>query len=536
MKKVLAILAVLLMWSIPAVIEATADTDVTIEAGELVHSESGLTTDVMVHFDDLALYHEQVYLSYHIYDENGAVLVFENQRIPFAPEEDGRACVTVNVNHNSGQPAQIRFDLVDERNAFWFSTNTEIAFQTEVVHLGREQQGQASSATATVIAGVICVAGVATFIFVALKRKRKTGGDNLTVPGKRLDFLDLLRAFACLCVVYSHYAGYLLGNLNGYFSQLLDCQQERPRFLLLRVIEDPSGLGVSIFFLITGFLTAHSLEKDSKASFLLRRLLRIYPVYIAGLAIMWVTSILYTRWAGTTLPWGISEWLASASLLRDWLHIPSVDALGWTLEVQLKMYVGYFLLKRWRILDNCFRMILLMAGAAAFNMIMGPYMKIDSVLQPILYVVIFSVVFLLFGLLGVVLHNYHCGKWNMRESAAVCVVCFLCFRLALTHSEVVGVGHLPAYTTGAVIFVLAFLMREHVRVGWIMSFLAKISFSVYVLHAINGYYLLSIFDRYGVHPYLSMAAVITLCIIISYVFYRLVEAPLLTRIRKLKSF
>jgi len=119
---------------------------------------------------------------------------------------------------------------------------------------------------------------------------------------------------------------------------VLDTHWGKPSFLLIHVIDRSGEISVSIFFLITGFLVPYSLDKNPKASFLLQKALRIYPVYIAGSALMFLTSVLYTNWAGTVLPWGLKEWLASVSLLRDWMWIPSIDSLGWTLEVQLKMY------------------------------------------------------------------------------------------------------------------------------------------------------------------------------------------------------
>ena len=45
---------------------------------------------------------------------------------------------------------------------------------------------------------------------------------------------------------------------------------------------------------------------------------------------------------------GIREYAIQATTLRDWFWIPTVDGIGWTLEVQLKMYIVRFLLSRVR--------------------------------------------------------------------------------------------------------------------------------------------------------------------------------------------
>lgn len=339
-----------------------------------------------------------------------------------------------------------------------------------------------------------------------------------------------MRAFACLCVMYSHYVGYVLGAVNGVFAQLLDSHWESPSFLLTHVIDNPSETGVSVFFLITGFLIPYSLDKNSKASFLLQKALRIYPVYIAGSALMFFTSVLYTHWAGTVLPWGFKEWVASVSLLRDWMWIPSIDSLGWTLEVQLKMYVVYFLLKRLRILDNSFSLILTMAGGTALSMIISFYLpgflEKNLRLYTTMYVIVFNVVFLLYGLIGIALYNYCIGKWDLKESLAAGAASYLFFYLALTRAPMMGEATVKSYTASAAIFVIAFLMRERIKISRALSFISKISFSVYVVHGLNGYYLLSVFDSMGTNPYVALAVTFVLCIIVSYAFYKVVEEPM----------
>lgn len=545
-KKILVLVGVCLLLMTSAALAAGAD--VSIEASEPVYTVTGFTTDVTVYFAEPSLHHDRVYLSYHICDEEGNMLVFENQRIPFDIEEDGSATIKVRVVNSAlpelaqMQRAAVHFDFVDEKNAFWFSYNPAVNFQEGVVLFECGQQGNEHAASATIVAVLICVVGVGLIVFATLRRRKtekQNGGEKLAQPGKPLDFLNLLRAIGCICVVFSHYAGFLCGNLSTSFAQLMIRQQDAPRLLQNLLIEYPNGLGAAIFFPITGFLAARSLDKDSKLSFVLQKLVRIYPVYIGGLVVLYVTSILYTNWAGTTLPWGFKGWLATASLLRDWMWIPSVDGLGWSLEVNLKMYIVYFLLKKLRILEKSFSMVLVMTGGAAFNMVVAPYlntfMEFNMQLYVVAYVLVFSVVFLMFGMIGIVFYNYYSRKWDLKESLATGVTCFLCFYLALTHSMLSVEVYLKPYTISATLFALGFLLRERIRVGRVMSFIAKISFSVYVLHALSGYYMMSVFDHYGVHPYLSLAATVTLCIVGSLVFYKVVEAPLSKGLRKLFS-
>lgn len=116
-------------------VPAAEQPQVTIETGASSYSESMFFVDVTVSFNDVALYNEQVYLSYHIVDGSGEILVYENQRLPLSLDETGSAWTTVCIDAATvpaaadGTKIWIQFDLVDEQNVYWFSGNTAIDFQ-----------------------------------------------------------------------------------------------------------------------------------------------------------------------------------------------------------------------------------------------------------------------------------------------------------------------------------------------------------------------------------------------------------------------
>ncbi len=117
------------------------EAQVIIETGAMTYFDTGFAVDVTVTFKDTSLYNEQVYLSYHVVDENGECLIYENQRLPFYPDA---AFTTVYVEWTSIEAiadrstAVIQFDLVDEANVYWFSENSDIIFQTASVVFDRE--------------------------------------------------------------------------------------------------------------------------------------------------------------------------------------------------------------------------------------------------------------------------------------------------------------------------------------------------------------------------------------------------------------
>ena len=90
--------------------------------------------------------------------------------------------------------------------------------------------------------------------------------------GERYGRIQILRFVAALGVVLYHGSLYL--------------QQKRPDAgVAVRVFDHHFALGVQLFFVISGFVIAHSIERMSVGEFARRRLLRIYPAYWLAVAI-----------------------------------------------------------------------------------------------------------------------------------------------------------------------------------------------------------------------------------------------------------
>jgi peptidoglycan/LPS O-acetylase OafA/YrhL len=94
--------------------------------------------------------------------------------------------------------------------------------------------------------------------------------------GNRYVFLDYLRVVAAWLVVWDHLA--VIGPLNQHIlfgpAGWVREHITRP----LQIIQDFGWFGVAVFFLISGFIISDRARVESAYSFIVRRLLRIYPV------------------------------------------------------------------------------------------------------------------------------------------------------------------------------------------------------------------------------------------------------------------
>lgn len=116
---------------------AEAASDVSIQlVGEPCIEDSGMTVSVQVSFEDMSFYNDKVYLSYHILDEEGQAVITENERIKIDMEQQTIQQLELEIDLSNAKSITgddrlvIEFDIVDEKNAFWFSTNESMNFAT----------------------------------------------------------------------------------------------------------------------------------------------------------------------------------------------------------------------------------------------------------------------------------------------------------------------------------------------------------------------------------------------------------------------
>jgi peptidoglycan/LPS O-acetylase OafA/YrhL len=112
-----------------------------------------------------------------------------------------------------------------------------------------------------------------------------------------------------------------------------------------KAILDPGQIGVSVFFVISGFVLPLSLQKNYRFTdfprFLIRRFVRIEPTYLVSMvvAIVWVWTA--TRLAPNASPWQFDLGQIGAHLLYlvpftdyDW-----VNDVYWTLAIEFQFYL-----------------------------------------------------------------------------------------------------------------------------------------------------------------------------------------------------
>ena len=111
--------------------------------------------------------------------------------------------------------------------------------------------------------------------------------------------LDYIRAIAVILVTYYHvitygpHASSFLGPIADFFDVL---SFNEIVSLVLGNVLNLGEIGVSLFFLVSGFLIMKSRVGKTVGSFIIRRLIRIYPIAIAGVIFSFLFIVLINHY------------------------------------------------------------------------------------------------------------------------------------------------------------------------------------------------------------------------------------------------
>lgn len=141
----------------------------------------------------------------------------------------------------------------------------------------------------------------------------------------RVNEIDLLRFCAAMAVVLYHYA------FRGYAADGLS----EVAYPALAPFAKYGYLGVQLFFMISGFVILMTAANGSIRSFLVSRVVRLYPAFWACCTLTFGTILVL----GTTAtPFSLREYLVNLTMFSGFTDVRSIDGSYWSLFVEMRFY------------------------------------------------------------------------------------------------------------------------------------------------------------------------------------------------------
>ena len=336
----------------------------------------------------------------------------------------------------------------------------------------------------------------------------------------RLKHIDSIRGLAALAVIYFHIAEYATKRnlVPNVFEQYL--------FEFFTHYVDLGKVAVTVFFAVSGFVIPFSIFKFRTKpilSFAISRVFRLYPAYWVSLFFgVLFLFVLHDKPISSTVV------LVNVSMLQQFVGVPNVIDLYWTLQVELIFYFICALLFVAKGLDDTRTVMAVGLASLGFALILGLLRYFLERKVPVALPLALSVMF--WGL-AIRYHSEDSVRWKrplvcltVALLVVIPVVSILAYNKDMGFQET-WYKYTATYYLAIALF---YLLYRYVRItAPVFVYLGTISYSAYLFGFVVQDGLLTllgirVFD-YPVHLFILATSLATIGI--ASVVYRLVEAP-----------
>ena len=338
----------------------------------------------------------------------------------------------------------------------------------------------------------------------------------------KLIFANQLRGLAAIFVAISHLVGvfWAMRDFVGLATATPVIVGTTPPALgfLAQPWLNFGPFGVGVFFLISGLVIPISLGQHTRGSFLLARILRIYPTYIVALLLEMAVLHASAIYWGKPFPYGNWAIVSNALLIYNTVGQPSIDLVNWTLCVELKFYVLTMLLAPQIRRGSVPTILLTGAAILAANAALISYpFRAGGLQHELAAQFTIESTFIVFMLIGV-LFNFHLrGLLRLPGFMAACGGMLTLFLASWTQSAIAS--QFPVvmvnYLYALCLFFFCFLLRGYARPIGFLDFIASISFPFYLIHSLIGFSLLKILILrlgFSYAPAVCITVVVLVCV------------------------
>ncbi|HEV2805081.1 MAG TPA: acyltransferase [Chthoniobacterales bacterium] len=354
-----------------------------------------------------------------------------------------------------------------------------------------------------------------------------------------IPFIEGLRAIACLLVVYCHI---LAGRADLYHYDWPFYVFVRDFFVApLGIIQNFGFFGVALFFLVSGFIITHTVQREDRIAFCVKRVFRIFPpligAVIAVLALHWI-DFRATGVPNQTVMLRPHEVLLSTVALNALFNAGSVIVVGWTLTIELLFYANVVLLNTmlrrsawWAALTFIALPTVLIRLCIEWGLTKSLGVNIGQLATLSEYLPVFGI--------GMVIYYGWAGRLSVGKTVALAVTAWiaLVYNLSLMQpfNLLAPTSHTTQIAYVIVVFVAGMWLWQNVErnPAW-LRFFSNISYSLYLIHYPFGLFAM---DRLHGRIGFTAAALVSLTLVtgMSYLSFRFIEKPSQRLARKILS-
>lgn len=323
---------------------------------------------------------------------------------------------------------------------------------------------------------------------------------------RRIEYIDAIRGIASVMVLIDHAVAYWVPAYRDWSLQYLNLGR----------------VGITAFFLVSGYVVGLTLTKQPIRTFALRRFWRLYPVY-------WLTTAFYVGVlaAGGDAPLDFSLFVIAINLtmLQGFIGVVSILGPAWTLGVEVAYYAQAVAAKALGILPRASWLgYLWLAGFLAMavsNVALGSDF---TALAPLM---------LYTASLGYALYVKETQDRNdllrlLLAGGLVVPLGSIALLQAQAGEPWSWMAFVCSFTLGCLFFGLFYLARRISMPQWLL-WLGAISYALYLVHIS----VIELVARLGAAPIPSVLIVLAGSVALGGLLHRFVEQPMIALGRRL---
>jgi len=325
-----------------------------------------------------------------------------------------------------------------------------------------------------------------------------------------------LRAIAPLLVFYDHIFGIKIREHGG--SIIVDKVDE---FVLkpFGIIQDFGFLGVSIFFIISGFIISHVIQRESMVQFILKRIFRIYPALILSIIVICILNLIIPSYSFKE--WSIWDIGLSMTLL-NYMFVGNIviQGVAWTLIIEVLFYISFVIV--FFVTKSLFK--------AAIGLMVGVFVILlnSRELGDTFFLFSVSMSYLPYLISGIFIYLYYDKKISSSIFLISMAMNFslIIFSIKTIQPDflVINNSYLLSYIYGLVIAGLFLANEKKLTAPRIVVFYNNISYSFYLYHGVIGFFIVDACYKYiGLWSVLVAFLAVSL---ISFISYKTIEIPM----------
>ncbi|ROL80497.1 hypothetical protein BLX41_07110 [Pseudomonas protegens] len=345
----------------------------------------------------------------------------------------------------------------------------------------------------------------------------------------RFAYLDILRVIAVALVMFGHYvsvgggATSIPGIINDQYPLPLFDQTSWSLwkfeiFMIESFSTQTAILGVTLFFIITGYLMPMMLERYTRSDFLVNRFFRIFPVLFVALGIIGLFV-----WMAQGLVFGVSSYISSFTLTYLVVGAFPITGVLWTLVIEVLFYMCAAVIGRFSVY-KLFVFQALILGVVIISVKIPDSYYLTLVASQVKYMMLICI-----G--SAVYLAEKETSWQNKFSLVfgALVLAYLAFQFyKVGHEDVSTYNNLGTQVLALGMFLFFGLISRFDILHKLprpIYWMADLVYPIYLLHAAIGLGTMALVRSFTNSPYVMLVAAIAAAISASWLLHRYVEVP-----------